>query len=278
MPSEKFAGQAHYEIPGLLDRIDTGLRGLGLDPAQPPLQALAAFDEFHIRGAEATDMLINELDPQPGQRILDIGSGLGGPARRLASARDVEVVGVDLSPLYCSVASALTARVGLSDRVKFYCEDIAELAQVEMPFDAAWSIHVGMNVPQKAPFYRSIADCLEPGAPLLIYDMTSNQPERLEYPLPWANAREQSYIGSREDLEAAVVAGGFDIVDFRDDTSAAAEFLNRSVKAASEQTSPSPLGLHTVLGPRFQKIVPNMLAAFKSGALGVTMLRARLPE
>ena len=99
----------HYASPGLLERIVQGLEAIGKSPATLNLNDLAAVDEFHLRGPEATQELIEILDVGVDSHVLDVGSGLGGPARRLANATGCRVTGVDLSEDYCSAGNTLTA-------------------------------------------------------------------------------------------------------------------------------------------------------------------------
>lgn len=81
----------HYASPGLLQRIVQGLEAIGKSPASVELDDLAAVDEFHLRGPAATQELIEILEVGADSHVLDVGSGLGGPARRLAKATGCRV-------------------------------------------------------------------------------------------------------------------------------------------------------------------------------------------
>ena len=110
--------KAHYASPGLYERIVQGLEPIGKSPASVDLDDLAALDEFHLRGPAATQELIEILDVGADSHVLDVGSGLGGPARRLAKATGCRVTGVDLSVDYCAVGNELSGWLGLSERVR----------------------------------------------------------------------------------------------------------------------------------------------------------------
>lgn len=169
---------AHYEQDGLLERIDTGLSALGEDPAKPSLDSLSPVDEFHIRGRAATLDLIELMEVSEGDRVLDVGSGLGGSARQLAAATGAKVTGVDISAEYCAVAETLSARIGLGGRTRFFASDVSNLDSQEESFDAAWSIYVGMNVANKESFDASIIKRLARGSDSGLSSRSSNWPGR----------------------------------------------------------------------------------------------------
>jgi sarcosine/dimethylglycine N-methyltransferase len=147
------------------DIIETIERLAGTDLAAMPQAQLDGIDQFHAGGPAAVERLIPSLGLTPGMTALDVGSGLGGPARQIARLTGCDVVGVDITPEYVAAADALTK----SDRVRFLDTDIAELEHTE--FDAAFTIHVQMNVKDKRPFYSDIARHLRPGGRLAIFEV-----------------------------------------------------------------------------------------------------------
>jgi SAM-dependent methyltransferase len=112
MTADEHSVQAHYRTAGLLDRIVAGLREAGKDPGAPTVDDLAPADEVHSMGRVATRYLAELADLKPGTRVLDVGSGLGGPARFLAVTHGCDVTGIDLVPEFCSGASELSRRTG----------------------------------------------------------------------------------------------------------------------------------------------------------------------
>jgi len=269
---------AHYEQDGLLERIDAGLTALGEDPAKPSLDSLSLFDEFHIRGRAATLELIELMEVSEGARVLDVGSGLGGPARQLASATGANVTGVDISAEYCTIAELLSTRVGLAGRTRFFASDVADLDVRVVDFDAAWSIHVGMNVADKEGFYASIIKRLKPGARFVVYDMISGMGSAPKYPMPWARNPEDSFLVTADEIKIALQMAGFAISEVKDDTAAALAFIQQSLANAQAAPVPAPLGLHTVLGPIFREIAPNIANGLSSGALEVCRITSARPH
>jgi hypothetical protein len=100
-------------------------------------------DRFHGGGSQAVDRLLPNLHLAPGMTVLDVGSGLGGPARQIARSSGCTVVGVDITPAYVDTAQALTWAAGLDNQVSFICCDVAALNRTD--FDAAYTMHVQMN-------------------------------------------------------------------------------------------------------------------------------------
>jgi SAM-dependent methyltransferase len=268
---------AHYEQDGLLERIDAGLTALGENPAEPSLESLSLVDEFHIRGRAATLELIERMDVSRNDRVLDVGSGLGGPARQLAAATGAHVTGVDISAEYCAIASTLSARTGLGDRSRFVTGEAAGLSAEDTGFDAAWSIHVGMNVADKEGFYAAVLARLRPGARFIVYDMARGTGPEPKYPMPWARSPADGFLATCDELRIDLQFAGFTVDAVEDDTAAALAFIRHSIARAQAASAPAPLGPHTVLGPIFREIAPNLLHGFAAGGLEVCRLTCARP-
>ena len=105
------AVSANYTPGDLAAKILAGLRAAGNDPDAPTLDDLAPVDQFHMGGKGATEELLARAGLTAGMRVLDVGGGLGGPARTLATRVGCHVTVLDLSEEYCHVGEMLTARV-----------------------------------------------------------------------------------------------------------------------------------------------------------------------
>jgi ubiquinone/menaquinone biosynthesis C-methylase UbiE len=266
----------HYASPGLHERIVQGLKAIGKSPASVDLDDLAPVDEFHLRGPAATRELIEILDVGEDSHVLDVGSGLGGPARRLAKATGSRVTGVDLSEDYCAVGNELTGWLNLSERVRLEPGDATRLERfAPSSFDAAWSIHVGMNIEDKGSFYANVAQVLKPGAPFVLFDILSAGAEEPQYPVPWAATPEQSFLASGDEMSAHLERAGFSIIEIRDQTSQALAFLDESIAQMKSGGEPRPLGLHLVLGPTFKEIIVGVRRNLAEGRLAPTIIHTR---
>ncbi len=268
--------KAHYASPGLYERIVQGLEGIGKSPASVDLDDLAAVDEFHLRGPAATRELIEILDVGADYHLLDVGSVLGGPARRLAKATGCRVTGVDLSDDYCAVGNKLTGWLGLSEQVRLEPGDATKLERfAPSSFDAAWTIHVGMNVEDKGSLYASVAHVSKPGARFVLFDILSAGAGEPQYPTPWAATSEQSFLATVDEMSAHLERAGFSIVEIQDQSSQALAFLDESLARTKTLGGPPPLGLHLILGPNFKEILAGVRRNLAEDRLAPTVIYAR---
>ena len=119
---------AHYSgSGGLADTIAESLRSAGRDLNKLKTADLATVDEFHIRGRKATLELAEQMMLSEDTRVLDIGSGLGGPARTLAEEYGCHVTGLDLTQAFCDAAEVMSDWVNLGERVAFQQGDATDL-------------------------------------------------------------------------------------------------------------------------------------------------------
>ena len=268
---------AHYGQGDLLERIETALRAAGKDPARPAVDDLAGVDEFHARGREATIELAQWLPPALDGELLDIGSGLGGPARFLAASRGYRVVGVDLTPEYVAVANELSRRCGLGDQVRFLAGNALDLPFAAASFQAAYTQHVAMNIADKAGLYAEAARVLRPGGTVVIYDILQGPGGAVRYPTPWSADGSTSFLLDLAAMKEQLAAAGFAVLDERERRAESVAWFEARAAAAASGTLP-PLGVHLLLGTVFREAFANLLANLKDGRVIPTYLRAvRLP-
>ena len=176
-----------------------------------PLTAehLARFDQFHLGGAVATSWVETQLGAGPGQAVLDVGSGLGGPARLLAGATGAHVTGVDLTPHHVDGAVALSRSVAMQDRTTFVLGDATRLPFGLGAFDAAVMLFVGMNVEDKPALVGEVRRVLRDGGRFVVFDPVRIGDGQPEFPVPWAAGPSSSHLGTREEYAAVLTAAGF---------------------------------------------------------------------
>ncbi len=198
---------AHYQAFPARENILAALTRRGVDTSHLTPDQLAPFDQLHTGGADATRALIARLGAKPTDHVLDLGSGLGGPARQLA-ATGCRVTGIDITPRFVGDAAFLTGCTGQTDRVAFREASVTALPFPDNSFDAAWHIHVAMNVRDKAAMYAECFRVLKPGARIAVDDPVSGQGE-VVFPLPWAASAASSYLVGEQELTALMRAAGF---------------------------------------------------------------------
>lgn len=266
---------AHYRVPDLVAAIRAGLAKLGKSPDNVTLEDLAPVEEFHIGGRPATKDVLDQLRLQPGQHLLDIGSGLGGPARFAASAYGVRVTGIDLTPDYVETAATLTQWVGLADRVAFRQGSATSLPFTQGSFDAACMLHVGMNIADKEGLCREAARVLKPGAMFAIYDVMRVGEGDIAFPVPWAAHPGLSSLATPDAYREALHLAGFEILAERNRRQFAIEFFEAMRARMQAAGGPPPIGLHQIMGPDAPAKIANMMESLKAGRIGPCEVIAR---
>jgi sarcosine/dimethylglycine N-methyltransferase len=269
--------QSHYSDGAVRSRLETALSMSGLGNAQIDWRQLAFADQFHAGGLEACKEIASRLDVREGDRVLDVGSGFGGPARYLAGAYGCTVVGVDLTPEYVDVATYLTDRTGQQDRVSFRQADALDLPFENAGFDHAWSQHVGMNIRDKEGFYAEIARVLKQGGRLAIYDIVRTGVEEPTYPLPWASDPDSSFLIGATDLTHALHNAGFEVIVHENLTPLVLKSFAAIAQAMPSPNS-SPLNLIALLGGGAQAAIRNLADHLKAGRLEAHLFIACKPQ
>lgn len=265
---------AHYTRPDLLQTILAALEKAGKDPGALEPEDLAPMDEFHIRGREATLELAREAGLGPGTRVLDVGSGIGGPSRCLARTFGCQVEGVDLTEELCRVAQELAARTGLAGAVHYRQGDACALPFEDASFDAVWTQHVAMNIADKPRLYGEMARVLRPGGTLAIYDVLAAGPGPIHLPVPWAREAGTSHLATAEDMQALLGAAGCKVRSWKDTTPEALRWHAALMARADGQVAPPPLGLHLMLGPEFPRMVGNLGRNLAEGRIATVQILA----
>ncbi|MGC0420936.1 SAM-dependent methyltransferase [Embleya sp. AB8] len=173
-------------------------------------------DQFHAGGSEAVDRMLPGLHLAPRMTVLDVGSGLGGPARQVARNSGCTVVGVDITPAYVDAARELTRTAGLAEQVGFFRGDIAVFAGAG--FDAAYTMHVQMNIADKNAYFAEIGRRLRPGARFATFEVCLGGETQPTPPLPWSLDGTDSHLVTADELRAAIGAGGFELLEWVDET------------------------------------------------------------
>lgn len=249
----------HYGTSDLVAQVEDALRQAGWGDGPIAWDALAPLDQFHVGGIAATTALAARLGIEPGSSLLDIGCGLGGPARHLASVHGCAVTGIDLSRPFVDLATMLTGRARLSHRVRHVAGDALHLPFEPGRFDLAWTQHVAMNIADRHGLYSGIYNVLRPGGRLAIYDVVAGDGGEVQFPVPWARDPADSFLISADVTRTALEASGFAIQDWADVTDAAADWTK--AQAAAGQDRPDrlkALALPLVMGPGFPDMVANL--------------------
>jgi SAM-dependent methyltransferase len=264
----------HYGRGRLEESILAAVVREGKDPEKLTAVDLAAADEFHVGGLEATQELAKHMELRAGLRLLDVGSGIGGPARYFAAEHGCRVTGIDLTEEFVRVARSLTARTKLDGLVEFRQGSALEMPFEADSFDRAYMIHVGMNIADKAGIFREVRRVLKAGGLFTVFDILRAKEGAIQYPVPWALSEETSFVGTTKDYREALHAAGFQIAQERGRGPFGIAFTER-VMARMAQGGPPALGLHLLMGEKTPMMIKNILAMMKEGVLEPVEIYAR---
>ena len=245
----------HYGRGDVVETVLAALRDAGVDTDRLTPEDLAPVDHLHGRGLEATRDLAAMMETHhpiaADWHVLDLGSGVGGPARYLAWRFGCRVTGIDLTSDFCRMAARFTQLTGLSDRVTFRQGSVLDLPFEAASFEMAYSQNVSMNIADKARFHAEAFRVLKPGGYLALSELCQGPAGEIIYPVPWADTPETSHVVALDATTASLGTVGFEIVAVED---AAARFrtfyARRRDRIARE--GPPKLGIHLILGERFE--------------------------
>jgi SAM-dependent methyltransferase len=255
---------SQYSQMDLSTRIESALATVGKNLNAITLDDMARFDELHGGGRATTRALAELAGLQPGTQVLDIGSGVGGPARTLTHEFGCRVVGLDMLHEFVEAAQTLTAQVGLTDRVSFLRGDAVDLPFEDQAFDAVWSQNVIMNVEDKESAMREAWRVLRSEGVLALQAVFAGPKAGLEYPVFWANSPEVNHLLTPDGFRQLMVRIGFRELGWRDVTLRLIERGRRP--PAKPQRDKPVLGIDVVLDDVSRKRA-NAMRGFEEGII-----------
>jgi ubiquinone/menaquinone biosynthesis C-methylase UbiE len=257
---------SHYGWSGLMEAIDGELRRNGIDPQRVTIDQLAPVDNYHAYRLAGTLALARAAGITSADRVLDVGGGIGGPARQLAHRFGCRVTVLDLTAEYCAVGQTLTEWTGLTDLVSF-----VNASGLEMPFDAAtfdvaWTQHASMNIADKAGLYREIARVVRPGGRFAFFDMLAGPNQPIHFPVPWAADPSFSFLASPAETRALIAEVGFHETTWLTGD-ALQEALARSDPPADDQSADPPLDSGLLNGSQSVQMGANVARNLKEARI-----------
>lgn len=206
----------HYTSGTLWDRLIAALTEDGIDAKTPTIETLAPYDHFHGRGLEATKEISNKVTIAPDDCILDVGCGIGGPARFFADKFRCQVFGLDLTEEFCNVAVRLNRLLALEDQVVIKQGNALSMPFPDQRFDGAYSMNVSMNIEDTAALYQELYRVLKPGGWLVLSELAQGPNGKPDYPTPWAKTPASSFLATPDQTRTTLEANGFTVESMQD--------------------------------------------------------------
>jgi ubiquinone/menaquinone biosynthesis C-methylase UbiE len=256
----------HYTRGRLEESVLQGVKRAGKTPENLVIEDFAGLDQFHVGGLEATRELASQMNLRPGLRLLDVGCGIGGPARYFAGERGCQVTGIDVTEEFVEVAKRLTKMLKLEGLVEFQKASALNLPFELETFDRASMIHVGMNIADKAGLFREVRRVLKSGGLFAVFDVVRTADGPIRYPVPWALDDETSFVADLKNYRDAMESAGFRVDHVLSQKTSAVEATKRAM-ARMAQDGPPVLGLQLLMGEKTQLMVANVLVMMQDGLL-----------
>ena len=227
--------------------IVSALRETGKSLEALTVEDLAPVDHFHARGFPATVELADRLPVKPEHHLLDIGAGLGGPARYIARRFGCRVSGVDITPPFVEAANKLTALLGMLGQVRMEVGDGQRLPYPDASFDGAYTQHVTMNVADRTAFFAEAFRVLRPGAFFALTEHGLGPAGKPHYPVPWSSDGTGAHLATPAETRAFLARAGFEGIEMQDTGPQYLAGYRTAIERAETRALP-PLGLHLLMG------------------------------
>jgi SAM-dependent methyltransferase len=257
----------HYAKRELGAEILNALRQTGKDLDTLSIDDLAPVDQFHVRGKQSTLELAQRAGISPGQRILDVGGGLGGSARTLASMFNCDVTVVDLTEDYCRVGEMLTARIGLSERVRHQHANALALPFPDTSFDVLWTQHSTMNIEDKSSIYAEFHRVLRRDGRYASQEIMQGDNSPVYFPVPWARDPAISFLQPPATIRSLIERAGFSALVWNDETASARNWYDKRIQTAASGLP--PLGIHLLLGEDIVAMSHNQISNLNENRIAI---------
>jgi ubiquinone/menaquinone biosynthesis C-methylase UbiE len=246
----------------LYSRINQAMSDSGLNNKKLEIEDLFPIDQYHARGIGATKDLGKRMPITKNQKILDVGCGLGGPARYYAKEFKCHITGVDITPSFIEIGNNFNRLTSMSTMVDLYVGNGEKLEFEDEIFDGAYSQHVTMNISDRMKFFSEIYRVLKKGSFFAFTEHGLGPEGDPIFPLPWADNQEMSFLLPLENTNAILKEIGFQnikIIETGDKYIAGYEKLIQKQPKSEKPT----LGIHVIGGSSMHERSINSMRSIK---------------
>jgi SAM-dependent methyltransferase len=263
-------GDVYGLIMSAFNKMSKSLEGLTVED-------LAPVDHFHARGFHATVELADRLPIKSDQHILDIGCGLGGPARYIAKRFHCTLSGIDITEPFVEAANKLTTLVRMEGQVKIRHGDGQRLPYPDSHFDGAYTQHVTMNVADRRKFFAEAYRVLKPGAFFALTEHGLGAKGNPHYPVPWSADGSVAYLVTPSETRAFLEETGFEDIVVEDTGAKYVAGYKVMIEKAERGALP-PLGIHILMGETALQKMRNAARNIEEGRTHPIQLICRKPR
>ncbi len=246
----------HWAKGDVFAKILEAMQSVGIDPETVTIEQLSPVDHFHARGFPATVELADTLPIEAGQHLIDIGCGIGGPARYFAQRFGCKVDGLDITEPFVNAGNQLSQLVGMQEQVKIVQGDGQKLPYADERFDGGYAQHVTMNVPDRAAFFNEACRVLKPGAFFALTEHGLGEVGEPYHPVPWSEDGNGAYLMRPTETVAMLESAGFADIAVTDSGEKYLQGYLKAMELADKGEVPI-FGVHILLGKLAPQIVRN---------------------
>ena len=231
---------------------------------------------LHARGFPATVELADALPIEAGHQVVDVGCGLGGPARYLAQRFGCRVRGVDITPPFVDAANRLTALLDMRDRVEVALGDGQQLPYDDEDFDGGYSQHVTINVAGRSRFFGEAFRMLKPGAFFALTEHGLGPKGDPHHPVPWSEDGSGAFLTTPAETVAYLEAAGFTDIAVEDTGTKYLAGYHKAMDLAAKGALP-PFGIHILMGETAPQRTRNAARNIEEGRTHPIQIICRKP-
>jgi len=266
----------HWGSGDVYGTILAAMEAASISPETVTVEQMAAVDHLHARGFPATIELADALPIAAGHHIVDIGCGIGGPARYIAERFGCRVSGVDITDAFIEAAQKLTALLGMQGRVETELGDGQHLPYADAAFDGGYTQHVTMNIADRARFYAEAHRVLKPGAFFALTEHGLGPKGDPHHPVPWSEDGSGAFLVTPAETVAYLEAAGFVDIAVEDTGAKYVAGYHRAMELAARDELP-PFGMHILMGETAGAKVRNAARNIEEGRTHPIQVICRKP-
>lgn len=237
----------HWGTGDVYARIIAAMEAASIAPDKVTVEQMAPVDHFHARGFPATVELADALPIQEGDHLVDIGCGIGGPARYMAWRFGCYVSGVDITAPFVDAANKLTALLKMEDSVTIELGDGQHLPYGDQVFDGGYTQHVTMNIADRTQFFGEAFRVFKPGGFFALTEHGLGPQGSPHYPLPWSEDGSGAFLVTPAETVGYLEQAGFVDIAVANTGEKYLAGYERAMELAARGELPA-FGTHILLG------------------------------